>query len=139
MTDNAKASPAKDAARKLLRQLQKQFPVIDQAKPLAIGIDAEISAALPELDTKCLRAALRMHTGSTRYLKATASENRRYSLAGEAVGELTEEHRKRATTMLEQRRKRREQQEREQREQAELERRAEKLQQLAARFSRDGK
>ena len=139
MTENAKASPAKEAARKLLRQLQKQFPVLEQARPLAIGIDREITAAVPDIDAKSLRAALRMHTGSTRYLKALASEKKRYSLTGEAVADLDEEHRKRAQAMLEERHKRREQQERERREQAAESRRTEKLQQLAARFSRDNK
>lgn len=139
MNASTKPSPAKEAARALLKQLQKRFPVIDRAKPLAIGIDTEITAAVPELDAKSLRAALRMHTGSTRYLKAMANETKRYSLAGEAVADLDEEHRKRAQAMLDQRHKRREQQERERREQAANQRRAEKLEQLAARFSRDKK
>ncbi|MCB1927549.1 MAG: osmoprotectant transporter activator [Rhodocyclaceae bacterium] len=139
MTENAKASPAKEAARKLLRQLQKQFPVIEQARPLAIGIDREITAAVPEIDAKTLRAALRMHTGSTRYLKAMASERRRYNLTGEATDALNDEHRKRAQGMLDERNKRREKEARERREQAAESRRTEKLQQLAARFSRDNK
>lgn len=137
MTDNTTPAPAKDAARKLLKQLQQQFPVLRDAKPMAIGIDAEIQAALPDLDKKALRTALRMHTGATRYLKSMAREKKRYNLAGEAVADITDEHRNRAQSMLKERNKRREDEEKARREQEAEQRRNEKLEQLAARFSRD--
>lgn len=139
MNETTTSSPSRAAARELLKALQSQYPALRDNRPLAIGIDAELHTALPDTDRKTLKIALKIHTNSTRYLKALASEKKRYSLTGEAVADLDEEHRKRAQAMLEERHKRREQQERERREQAAESRRTEKLQQLAARFSRDNK
>ncbi|MCB1955487.1 MAG: ProQ activator of osmoprotectant transporter prop [Rhodocyclaceae bacterium] len=139
MTVNDKPTPPKDAARQLLKDLQSRFPILRDAKPMAIGIDAEILAAIPEVDKKTLRTALRMHTGATRYLKSMAREEKRYNLAGEPVSDLAEEHRARAKAMLKERNKRREEEEKARREQEAAQRRNEKLEQLAARFSRDNK
>ncbi len=139
MTEAQKTAPAKDAARQLLKALQQQYPIMRDAKPMAIGIDAEILAAMPDLERRTLRTALRMHTGSTRYLKSMARESQRYNLAGEAVADIADEHRARAKAMLKERDKKREEEEKARREKAAEQRRAEKLEQLAARFSRDSK
>ena len=85
MSEPKSPSPAKDAARQLLKQLQERFPVLKDARPMAIGIDAEILTALPEIEKKTLRTALRMHTGTTRYLKSMARGEKRFNLAGEPV------------------------------------------------------
>jgi len=139
MSEPNKPAPAKDAARQLLKELQRQYPIMREAKPMAIGIDAEILAAMPDLERRTLRTALRMHTGSTRYLKSMARETRRYNLAGEAVAEIADEHRERAKVMLKQRNQKREEEEKARREKEAEQRRSEKLEQLAARFSRDNK
>ena len=54
----------------MLKQLQERFAVFRDCRPLAIGIDKQVLAAVPDLDRKTLRVALRMHVGSLRYLKA---------------------------------------------------------------------
>ncbi len=154
-----KATPAAKAdggqnmsvlARALLADLRQRFPAFGQCLPLAIGIDKLLLAEMPDLSRKTLRVALNMHTHSSRYLKATATATARVDLAASPAGEVTEEHRARAAEMLKERFKK----EREQRnathaaeeakrhaEQAqrridlEAQARADKLQQLAAKFS----
>ena len=138
MNSETKDQAPKESARLLLKRLQQQFEVLRLAKPLAIGIDGEILAALPEIDRKLLRTALRMHTGATRYLKATERGAQRFNLAGEAVGEISTEHRERAAAVLKERFERREEEEKARREAEAQAKRAEKLDQLAARFSGPG-
>jgi ProP effector len=48
------------SAKTLLKQLQDEFPVIAECRPLAIGIDKQLLEARPETDRKHLRAALGM-------------------------------------------------------------------------------
>ena len=75
-TENASAPAAAPAAqpapsaRTLLKQLQQQFPAFRDCLPLAIGIDKQLLARMPGLDRKTMRAALGIHTGSMRYLRA---------------------------------------------------------------------
>jgi ProP effector len=144
MTINtSKPIPATDP-RALLKTLQKDFPVFRECKPLAIGIDKQLLAKLPELDRKALRTALGMHTHSTKYLKALTKGITRFDLDSHPCVELTEAHRQHATdTLLERSKKdverRKEQQEQEAAErkrEAEERQRSEKLEQLAAKFGR---
>ena len=86
-------SPAQ-AARVLLKQLQADFEVFRQAKPLAIGIDKQLIARLPDVNRKVLRIALGMHTNSLRYLKAMEKATGRFNLEGQVDGEVTETQRK---------------------------------------------
>ena len=65
----AAAAPAM-SARALLKQLQQEFPAFRDCLPLAIGIDKQLLARMPGLDRKTMRAALGIHTGSMRYLRA---------------------------------------------------------------------
>lgn len=137
-------------ARTLLTTLRQRFPAFGQCMPLAIGIDKMLLAEMPEISRKILRVALNMHTNSSRYLKATATATARFDLAGNAAGEVSEEHRNRAAEMLKERfKKEREQrnavriadetkrkaEEAQRKLAAEAEARAEKLNQLAAKFS----
>ena len=55
--------------RALLKDLQTRFDVFRNFSPLAIGIDKQVFAQLPEVSKKSLRLAMRSHTMSTRYLK----------------------------------------------------------------------
>ena len=91
--------------RTLLKSLQNDFPVFRDGKPLAIGIDKQLLARLPELDRKTLRIVLSMHTHSTRYLKAMAKGTRRYDLDGNPAEEIAEAHRKHAAELLRERAK----------------------------------
>lgn len=132
-------------ARELLRLLQDSFAPFKAFQPLAIGIDAAIQERMPEVDRKTLRTALRLHTHSMRYLKAMEKATARLDLDGNPAGEVTEDQRKHATDILKERFKKaateRRAREAEVRareaEEAETRRKAEKLQQLAARFAKN--
>lgn len=101
----------------VLESLGTAFPVVREGKPLAIGIHKAIFERMPDLDKAQLRTALKMHTASTRYLKALCIEAARVDLDGNAAGEITTEQRQAAGDALKERfrkaaeRKRAEQQE----------------------------
>jgi ProP effector len=142
----APAAPA-PSARTLLKQFQQQFKAFRDCLPLAIGIDKQILARMPGIERKAMRAALGIHTGSLRYLRAMEKATVRYDLDGTAGAEVTETHRAHAKETLQQRfkkeadRKKAERDaEKAAREAAQLEEadklRQEKLLQLASKFSR---
>ena len=123
--------------RAILKRLQAESPAFRDSKPLALKIDASILARFPDFDRKNLRIALRMHTASTKYLKAVERGGERFDLEGKASGEVTEEQRQHAAATLKQRFAAVAKQQREKREAEEAERRrAEKLQQLVSKFGR---
>jgi ProP effector len=137
------------SARALLKQLQQQFPAFRDCLPLAIGIDKQILARLPDLDRKTMRAALGIHTGSLRYLRTMEKATVRYDLDGTAGAEVTDTHRTHAKEVLQQRFKKEAERKKAEREAAQAEREAaqaeeanrlrqEKLLQLASKFSRNG-
>lgn len=126
-----------DTARALLRELQVHFAVFRDARPLAIGIDAAILTRLPETDRKTLRGALRLHTGSTRYLKALQEADQRVDLDGNPAGEVTPAQRSHAADTLKARFQKAAELRKAQAEAAAAEaRQKEKLTQLVAKFSR---
>jgi ProP effector len=148
------SSNAFQSARTLLKEFQEKFAVFHQCLPLTIGIDKQLIARLPELDRKVLRTALGMHTNSLRYLKSMANATVRFDLDGNAAGEVTEVHRLHASKILKERiskdnerRKAQRKAEDAQRKAEDVQReadeatrrRAEKLGQLAAKFSRSGR
>lgn len=142
VTPDSPASPLSpiQSARALLKQLQSQFAVFRDCQPLAIGVDKQLLAVLPDLDRKTLRLALRTHTASLRYLKTMEKATQRFDLEGKPVAELTDEHRAHATATLRERFKkeadhRRAKAEAEKAEQAAA-LRAAKLNQLAAKFAK---
>ncbi|ENO90034.1 ProQ/FINO family protein [Thauera linaloolentis] len=123
--------------RALLQSLQKAFPAFRDCKPLALKIDASIVERMPGIDRKSLRAALRMYTASTRYLKAVERSQQRFDLDGQPVGEVTDEQRTHASTTLKERFAAIAKQQKEKREaEAAEKRRTEKLQQLVSKFGR---
>jgi ProP effector len=138
---NQPAAPAQ-TARTLLKQLQQQFPPFRDCLPLSIGIDKQIMAQMPGIDKKLMRAALGIHTGSQRYLRAMEKATVRYDLDGTAGAEVTDVHRKHAKEVLKERLKKeadRKKAEREAAAEAEASRqRQEKLNLLAAKFSKKG-
>jgi ProP effector len=139
-TPSPAASPAQ-SARALLKEFQEKFEVFRDSMPLAIGIDKQLLARLPELDRKVLRIALGMHTNSSRYLRRMAKATTRVDLDGNTADEITEAHRTHAAEMLKERAKKEAEQRKAQRVAEEAEeaarKRDEKLNQLAAKFSRD--
>ena len=136
------AAPVAMSARSLLKQLQHQFPAFRNCLPLAIGIDKQLLARLPELDRKTMRAALGIHTGSLRYLRAMEKATVRYDLDGAAGAEVTDTHRQHAKEVLQQRFKKEAERKKAERDAEQAEEanrlRQEKLLQLASKFSRNG-
>ena len=130
------------SARTLLKQFQQQFPAFRDCLPLAIGIDKQILARMPELDRKTMRTALGIHTGSLRYLRAMEKATVRYDLDGAAGAEVTDVHRAHAKETLQQRFKKEAERKKAERDAAQLAEadrlRQEKLLQLASKFSRNG-
>lgn len=135
----APAAPAM-SARALLKQLQQEFPAFRDCLPLAIGIDKQLLARMPGLDRKTMRAALGIHTGSQRYLRAMEKATVRFDLDGTAGAEVTDTHRAHAKEVLQQRFKKEAERKKAERDAAAAEEsarlRQEKLLQLASKFSR---
>ncbi len=123
----------------VLDQLSAAFPVFANAQPLAIGVHKAIKERLPEIDAAKLRLALRLHTASTRYLKALANSDTRFDLDGNPAGDITAEQKQQALDGLKERfRKVAERKRAEQQQKDELEKQAKqqaKLQQLAEKFN----
>lgn len=137
LPEQAAPAQARIEPRALLQRLQQASPAFRDCKPLALKIDAAILARFPEFERKVLRAALRMHTASTRYLKAVERATERFDLDGKPAGEVTDEQRAHASATLKERFAAVARQQREKREAEEAERRhAEKLKQLVTRFGR---
>jgi ProP effector len=136
----ADTAAASQSPRALLKQLQQQFKAFRDCLPLAIGIDKQVLARMPGLNRKTMRAALGIHTGSMRYLRAMEKATVRYDLDGNPGAEVTDTHRQHAKELLQERFKKeaeRKKAEREAAAQAEADRkRQEKLQQLASKFSK---
>jgi ProP effector len=135
------AAAGTQTARSLLKQFQQQFPAFRDCLPLAIGIDKQILARMPELDRKTMRTALGIHTGSLRYLRAMEKATVRFDLDGTAGAEVTDTHRAHAKETLQQRFKKeaeRKKAERDAAQAAEADKlRQEKLLLLASKFSRN--
>jgi ProP effector len=128
------------SARALLKEFQEKFAAFRDCLPLAIGIDKQLLAAMPDLERKVLRMALRIHTNSLRYLKAMEKATVRFNLDGQAGDEVSEEHRAHAAETLRERFKKNAAQRKAQREAEEAaQRHAEKLNQLTAKFGRQSK
>lgn len=125
-------------ARQLLKELQEKFPVFRDCLPLAIGIDKQLLARLPDIDRKVLRIALGLHTHSTRYLKTMGKATRRVDLDGQPGGEIPETHRSHAAELLAERlRKQVEQRKLQREEEARARQHAEKLDRLVEKFARN--
>ena len=85
----------RDASLAVLGQLAGWYPALFGAvfRPLKRGIFQDLVQARPDaLDQASLRAALALHTRSTRYLAAVANGEKRHDLAGQAVEDMAAEH-----------------------------------------------
>ena len=79
----------------LLEQLAQLYPRLFGAQflPLKRGIFQDLMAAHPDLlEREALKAALAMHTRSTRYLTGVAAGQQRHDLQGKAVEDMAPEH-----------------------------------------------
>ena len=146
MTTEQTPTPANPdlTPRSLLKRLQTDFPVFRDCQPLAIGIDKQLQARLPDVPRKVLRIALGIHTNSMRYLRAMEKDTARFDLDGQQTEEVTEAHRTHASEAVRERikadiEKRKAQKAAEAAAAAEAEaerRRGEKLDKLLAKFGR---
>ena len=132
------------SARTLLKEFQEKFAVFRDCLPLAIGMDKQLIAQIPDINRKALRTALSIQTNSLRYLKGMEKATVRFNLDGTEADEVTDAHRAHATTTLKERFKKNAEQRKAQKKAEAAERaveeaalqRTEKLNQLAEKFSR---
>ncbi len=103
MTTTEAPSDKPTDTRALLKDLQERFEAFRNFSPLAIGIDKQVFAVLPELSKKSLRLAMRSHTISTRYLKEMEKGTVRLNLDGTPADPVTDENRQHATEQLRER------------------------------------
>ena len=89
----AKRAPA--PSHPVLAQLATAYPALfgETPRPLKRGIYADLLAAQGEaLDAEGLKAALALHTRSTRYLSSVAAGMARHDLQGQVVEAMAPEH-----------------------------------------------
>lgn len=89
------AKPPTGAPHPMLDQLAALYPALFGAEflPMKRGIFQDLLEAHPDtLDKDGLKAALALHTRSTRYLTAVASGHPRCDLSGQPVEDLAPEH-----------------------------------------------
>lgn len=138
--DSPVQTPPAPSPRALLKRLQSEFTVFRDCLPLAIGIDKQLLARLPDIERKTLRIALGIHTNSMRYFKVMEKASVRFDLDGNTADEVTEAHRTHATESIRERLKKEAEKRKAERAAeaaAEAERqRTEKLGQLMAKFGR---
>ena len=68
-----------------------KFDVFKRFKPLALGIDQDLVAAMPQYDPALIARVLANHCRRPRYLKALASGGKRFDLNNRFKGEVTAE------------------------------------------------
>jgi sRNA-binding protein len=72
----------------------------EACRPLAIGINTALAAAMPDLSTDEVQQALHQYTCAWRYKTAVAAGGPRYNLAGEIEGEVTPDDQAHAAAKL---------------------------------------
>jgi len=90
-----KTRPAKTDVMPVLEKLAALYPALFGAAflPLKRGIFQDLQDAHPEVfEREALKAALSMHTRSTRYLSAVSTGQQRHDLQGQAVEAMAPEH-----------------------------------------------
>ena len=68
-----------------------KFDVFKRFKPLALGIDQDLIAAMPQYDSTLIMRVLANHCRRPRYLKALARGGKRFDLNNRFKGEVTPE------------------------------------------------
>ena len=71
--------------------IYNKFDVFKKFKPLAVGIDQDLVAALPQFDATLIARVLANHCRRPRYLKGLARGGKRFDLNGRFKGEVTAE------------------------------------------------
>jgi ProP effector len=91
----AQPRPARPSVYPVLEQLAALYPQLfgEVFLPLKRGIFQDLLAAHPDaFERESLKAALALHTRSTRYLSAVAAGQQRHDLQGQAVEAMAPEH-----------------------------------------------
>ncbi len=104
-SDSARSAAAPDAAQSRRKHVQPVQPVLEKLfelyphlfgaefLPLKLGIFQELLSSHPEhFSRDALKAALGVHTRSTRYLQCVAAGKQRHDLQGAAVEAVAPEH-----------------------------------------------
>ncbi|WP_274572436.1 ProQ/FINO family protein [Neisseria leonii] len=68
-----------------------KYDVFKRFKPLALGIDQDLTAALPQYDPALIARVLANHCRRPRYLKAVARGGKRFDLNNRFKGEVSPE------------------------------------------------
>lgn len=74
--------------------IYEKYDVFKKFKPLAVGIDQDLIAALPQFDATLIARVLANHCRRPRYIKALARGGKRFDLNGRFKGEVTAEEQK---------------------------------------------
>ena len=93
--DSAAKAVGQKSIQSVLEKLFGLYPHLFGAEflPLKLGIFQELLASHPEVfERAALKAALGMHTRSTRYLQSVAAGKKRHDLQGNAVEDVAPEH-----------------------------------------------
>ena len=69
----------------------EKYDVFKKFKPLAVGIDQDLIAALPQFEATLIARVLANHCRRPRYIKALARGGKRFDLNGRFKGEVTAE------------------------------------------------
>lgn len=103
--DTAMATALKNAVQTMSKKKQtdmiaehiySKYEVFNRFKPLAIGIENDLIAALPQFDPKLINRVLSNHCRRPRYVKAIAKGGKRFNLNNRFQGEISAEEQQHA-------------------------------------------
>lgn len=75
----------------IAEHIYHKYEVFKRFKPLAIGIDQDLVAALPQFDATLIARVLANHCRRPRYIKSLARGGKRFDLNNRFKGEVTPE------------------------------------------------
>lgn len=97
-------SPSEIQAKAMDRFLAERYESWLLYRPLALGVEAELYQLMdqnqPPASKRVVQRLLRMHCNHGKYLQAVADGQQRYTLAGEAISEISETERQHAHRTL---------------------------------------
>lgn len=74
----------------IAEHIYKKFDVFAKFKPLALGVEEELIAALPQFDAELIKRVMGNHCRRPKYLKSLARGGKRFDLKGKFKGEVSE-------------------------------------------------
>lgn len=75
----------------IAEHIYNKYDVFKRFKPLAVGIDQDLIAALPQFSPELITRILAAHCRRPRYLKALARGGKRFDLNNRFKGEVSQE------------------------------------------------